>query len=232
MSKDYSLGKFLVHVTLLLWLLFVLANLRGERLSWKLGAMGNGAAPLAMQGGDPYIRALMRTISKSESNVSDPYSVMYGGEHFNDLSHHPDRCVSIQNGPNSGRCTTAAGRYQFISTTWSEKARVYHPSPSRFVLWESYSFEPQYQDAVVYTWLSDTQAWGGADMRVMLRQGRLDEVLQTLSATWTSLGYGIENNSMSASLPKIYQEMLKEELQSSSVPTADSSDRAISEKKL
>ncbi|MFQ3617769.1 MAG: glycoside hydrolase, partial [Cyanobacteriota bacterium] len=37
-------------------------------------------------------------------------------------------------------------------------------------------------------------------------------VLYILSPTWTSLGYGIETNSMSASLPDIYEEMLREEL--------------------
>ena len=35
--------------------------------------------PLVMEGGDPYIRALMRTISAAESNTSDPYHVLYGG---------------------------------------------------------------------------------------------------------------------------------------------------------
>jgi len=46
----------------------------------------------------------------------------------------------------------------------------------------------------------------------MLRQERLTDVLRMLSGTWTSLGYGIENNSMSSSLPKVYKKMLREEL--------------------
>lgn len=169
--------------------------------------------PLALQGGDPHIRALMRTISASESNVSRPYSVMYGGEYVEDLSRHPDRCVTIVNGPNLGNCTTAAGRYQFLTTTWENMARRYHPHPSQFLFWDSYSFEPEYQDAVVYAWLRDSDAWG-ADISDLLRQGRLDEVLQLLSGTWTSLGYGIEDNSMTGYLPTVYEKMLQQELRS------------------
>ena len=168
-------------------------------------------APLVMQDGDPYIRALMRTISASESNVSRPYSVIYGGNYVKELDRHPDICVRIPVGPNRGLCSTAAGRYQFITTTWEEMAQRYHPSPNQFLVWQSYSFEPKYQDAVVYAWLNDPQAWG-ADISKLLREGKLDEVFWLLSGTWTSLGYGIETNSMSGYLPDIYQEMLQEEL--------------------
>ena len=168
-------------------------------------------APLAMRGGDPYIRALMRTISASESNVACPYRVLYGGKYVHDLSRHPDRCVSIGWGPNTGNCTTAAGRYQFITTTWLEMATLYHPNPSGLLSWQRYNFAPTYQDKVVYAWLSDRSAWG-ADISQLLRQGKLDRVLWLLSGTWTSLGYGIETNSMSGYLPNIYQQMLQEEL--------------------
>jgi len=168
-------------------------------------------SPLVMYGGDPYIRALMRTISASETNDSQPYSILYGGQHVYDLSHHPDQCVQIVNGPNRGKCSTAAGRYQLLDTTWSELAQRYHPLPSRFMFWESYSFEPEYQDKVVYAWLSDPQAWG-IDLRQLLREGKLEQVRRRLSGTWTSLGYGIETNSMTRQLPKIYQKMLQEEL--------------------
>jgi len=170
--------------------------------------------PLVMHGGDPYIRAMMRTISASETNDSQPYSILYGGQHVQDLSHHPDLCVKIVTGPNRGKCSTAAGRYQLLDTTWSELAERYHPLPSQFLFWESYNFEPEYQDAVVYAWLNDPKAWG-ADVPLLLRQGKLEQVRQRLSGTWTSLGYGIESNSMTRQLPKIYQKMLQEELQAS-----------------
>jgi muramidase (phage lysozyme) len=167
--------------------------------------------PLVMEGGDPYIRALMRTITASEANVTRPYNILYGGEYVSDLDHHPNRCIPIVTGPNVGQCTTAAGRYQFLNITWYEKAQQYHPNPSSFFWQTSYSFEPKYQDAVVYAWLSDSQAWG-TDISERLQQGKVEEVLRLLSGTWTSLGYGIETNSMSSHLPKIYQKVLKEEM--------------------
>jgi muramidase (phage lysozyme) len=170
-----------------------------------------GTPPLAMQGGDPYIRALMRTITASEANDSRPYSVIYGGDHTWDLSRHPDQCVPIVAGPNVGDCTTAAGRYQFLTTTWEKMATKYHPSPSGFLFWKFYSFEPEYQDAVVYRWLSDEKAWR-INISKKLRQGKLNTVLRELSGTWTSLGYGIEDNAMTGYLPSIYQRMLREEL--------------------
>lgn len=172
---------------------------------------GVNLPPLVMQGGDPYIRALMRTISASEANDFRPYSILYGGRHTQDLSSHPEQCVTIVSGPNQGNCSTAAGRYQLLNHTWYTLAQRYHPHPSGFLLWKSYSFEPEYQDQVVYAWLKDPQEWG-TDISVQLRQGKLDRVLKRLSGTWTSLGYGIEDNAMTGSLPQVYQKMLREEL--------------------
>lgn len=79
------------------------------------------------------------------------------------------------------------------------------------MFWSSYSFEPEYQDLVVYRWLNDSRVWG-VDISQLLRQGKINDVLRRLSPTWTSLGYGIETNSISRSLPRIYQKMLQEEL--------------------
>jgi len=166
--------------------------------------------PLAMTGGDPYVRALMRTISASESNDSNPYGVLYGGEHVSDLSNHPDRCIPIANGPNQGSCSTAAGRYQFITSTWEEKAHLYHPKPDGWLFWQHYTYDPVSQDTVVYKWLTDPAAWD-VDIPSRLREGKLDDVLYRLSGTWTSLGYGIETNDMSPYLKEMYQKFLQEE---------------------
>ncbi|NER84907.1 MAG: glycoside hydrolase family protein, partial [Leptolyngbya sp. SIO1D8] len=128
------------------------------------------------------------------------------------LSQHPDLCIEIVTGPNLGDCTTAAGRYQFLTTTWLDKAEKYHPrSPTWYSWWSVYSFEAPFQDEVVYRWLTDQSAWG-VDISELLRQGRLEEVLSMLSGTWTSLGYGIEDNSVTPYLGQIYQAMLEEEL--------------------
>lgn len=181
----------------------------------KFGSSANWVAsplPLAMVGGDPHIRALMRTISASESNMDRPYHLLYGGKTINELDRHPDNCVPIETGPNLGDCTTAAGRYQFLTTTWQAKAERYHPyPPGWFEFWQAYDFSPKAQDIVVYRWLSDPEAWG-TDIGQQLKDGQVNQVLEQLSGTWTSLGYGIETNSMSSQLPRIYDEMLQEEL--------------------
>ncbi|MEH1785221.1 glycoside hydrolase family protein [Nostoc sp.] len=179
----------------------------------------NKQPPLVMKQGDPYIRALMRTISASEASGNRPYSLLYGGQQVNDLSRHPEICVTIVTGPNTGNCSTAAGRYQIINVTWYRLAPHYHPKPMQMMFWTAYSFEAEYQDVVVYRWLSDPKAWG-TDISQQLRQGKLNDVLRQLSPTWTSLGYGIETNSVSSSLHKIYQKMLQEELTAAKQPTA------------
>ncbi|WP_238553613.1 glycoside hydrolase family protein [Fortiea contorta] len=173
--------------------------------------------PLVMKGGDPYIRALMRTISASEASGNRPYSLLYGGQQVKDLSRHPEICITIVTGPNTGNCSTAAGRYQIINTTWYQIAPRYHPNPMQIMFWASYSFEAEYQDTVVYRWLNDSKVWG-TDISQQLRQGKINDVLRRLSPTWTSLGYGIETNSVSRSLPKVYQQVLQEELNTINPP--------------
>jgi muramidase (phage lysozyme) len=212
-KKGRNLGRFLVLVLALGGLGFQVIpqlssqfNLHGFRPNPQLQV-----APLAMVGGDPYVRALMRTISASEANDLNPYNLLYGGSRLTNYHRHPDICLAILTGPNIGQCTTAAGRYQFITTTWEEKAKAYHPNPSGLWIWTTYSFEPEYQDQVVYRWLSDRTAWG-ADVKQLLSQGDLPTVLRLLSGTWTSLGYGIENNDVTPYLGQVYDQVLSEEL--------------------
>ncbi len=76
---------------------------------------------LEMSEGDPYIRALMLTISASESNHKNSYYLLYGGSDVHNLKQHPNQCIPINIGPNRGKCSTAAGRYQFLTATWQEK---------------------------------------------------------------------------------------------------------------
>ena len=167
--------------------------------------------PLVMTGGNPYIRSLMRTISESEANGNRPYNLIYSGKQVFDLSRHPNQCITIVSGPHKGECSTAAGRYQLLNSTWLEKVQKYYHKSSKGVSENSYSFEPQFQDQVVYAWLNDHHTWG-ANIANLLEQRKLAQVLQLLSGTWTSLGYGTENNSNTPLLSQIYQKVLIEEL--------------------
>jgi muramidase (phage lysozyme) len=196
-------GLSLLAVTLMLLLLWW----------WRPLLLLPGTQPLVMQGGDPYLRALMRTISASESNVLRPYHVVYGSDFVWSLDTHPNRCQSIDRGPNKGNCSTAAGRYQLLNSTWIALAIRYHRQRIPGVTDDSkLSFEPVFQDEVVYQWLADKRAWR-VDLSAMLRQGKTQAVLRRLSGTWTSLGYGIESNNMSANLPSIYKRVLEDELE-------------------
>lgn len=177
---------------------------------WRPLLLIPGTQPLVMSGGDPYLRALMRTISASESNVLRPYHVLHGNDYVWTLDVHPNRCESIGRGPNRGNCSTAAGRYQLLYSTWLELAARHHPQRTDDPMDATgLSFAPVYQDTVVHAWLSDPR-WG--NLSAQLRAGRVQPVLRRLSGTWTSLGYGIENNSMSRELPRIYRQLLKDEL--------------------
>ena len=138
--------------------------------------------------------------------------LLYGGDHIHDLAQHPDICMPITVGINQGDCSTAAGRYQFLTSTWVEKASIYHPDPYYYAEDSTeYSFAPKYQDKVAYYWLKDESVWS-VSIPALLQQGEIEEVLRLLSGTWTSLGFGIETNSMSPYLAEIYQQVLAEEL--------------------
>ncbi|OCR01412.1 glycoside hydrolase [Oscillatoriales cyanobacterium USR001] len=214
-SEVQVLKRLILSISTAVILILLLLNWHGNEGLILEPNTKSKLPPLMMKGGDPYIRALMRTISASESNFAQPYSVIYGGDRVSDLSRHPNLCVKIVSGPNKGDCTTAAGRYQFLSSTWEEKAKKYHPEPTQFLFWKEYSFAPEFQDAVVYAWLSDRKFWK-ADISQLLKQGKFNQVQRLLSGTWTSFGYGIENNSMTGDLPEIYAEILQEELQKAS----------------
>jgi muramidase (phage lysozyme) len=167
--------------------------------------------PLVMTDGDPHIRALMRMISTSEANDPQPYSLIYGGSRATKLDRHPEKCVTIQAGPNKGNCSTAAGRYQTINTTWYDIAKRYR-GKQICLFWQChYSFAPLEQDKVIHAWLSDKQFWG-IDIAKELRAGKIAAVRKKLSPTWTSLGYGIETNIMTSRLDKAYTDILAEEV--------------------
>lgn len=219
-QRPQSTGRFLdptklwgvgltLSVVALIWLL---QNGRGGLRTMKNIALTDNLPPLALSSGDPHLRALMKTISASESNDSNSYALLYGGSHVHDLSQHPDRCLPIKTKPNRGKCSTAAGRYQFLTSTWLEKAAKYHPAPSRVNGHINYSFEPKYQDIVVYQWLKDHHQWD-VDILSLLKQDQVEEVLTSLSGVWTSLDGGIEENSITPHLPSLYRKFLAEELE-------------------
>jgi muramidase (phage lysozyme) len=118
--------------------------------------------------------ALLNTIASTES---PGYDVMYGGEKFEDFSKHPNRAKLITSGPNKGKFSTAAGRYQFIHSTW-EEAKNTLGLPD---------FSPESQDRAAW-WLAqrDYRNRTGRDLQVDLASGdkvTLGVIRKTLGGT-------------------------------------------------
>ena len=146
---------------------------------------GGGTALDTTSSGDmaPYQKALLDTIAGTES---PGYNVMYGGGRFSDYSHHPNQAIPIRSGPNAGKTSTAAGRYQFLGSTWNTMAQKLGLT----------DFSPASQDKAAWALASETyHRQTGGDLAAALQSGDprvIAGVGRALSGTWTSLPGGIE----------------------------------------
>ncbi|MBU0930268.1 MAG: hypothetical protein KJ623_04310 [Nanoarchaeota archaeon] len=130
--------------------------------------------PLALQGGDPYLRAFMLAItigegtSKPTSNCPDPYRILVGFGCIPEYK-HPNQLVKLS----STLSSTAAGRYQFLNSTWRGWCVRYNIPCDQFT--------PINQDKVVYNVLKDRK------VDQLLAVGDLDGALAKTNALWASL---------------------------------------------
>lgn len=152
------------------------------------------AAPArGLRGGlAPEAYALLDTIAGTES--AGNYNVMYGGKTFSSYKDHPRQLFAIERGPNKGKFSSAAGRYQFIRDTWDDQAQ-------RLGLKD---FSPANQDRA---------AWGLAEQKygkgllAALRSGdpnKIAAVGTALRKQWTSLPGGIEAGTNASRFAKAY----------------------------
>ena len=77
---------------------------------------------------DPNARALLNAIADVEGTSGHPnngYNTMFSGKQFNNLSDHPRQDIPFGN-----TTSNAAGRYQFLSTTWDDYAKGRDMSPA------------------------------------------------------------------------------------------------------
>ncbi len=68
----------------------------------------------------PNVQAFLRVIRRGEGTAGENgYRTLFGGGLFNGYADHPRQKIS-----KSGYTSTAAGAYQFLSSTWDETKRV------------------------------------------------------------------------------------------------------------
>ena len=144
----------------------------------------------------PEGRALLATIGGPEAGGQ--YNVRYGGAHFDGYDDHPRIHERITSGPNAGKTSDAAGRYQFLSSTWDEAKKALGLT----------SFSPANQDKAAW-WLAqrDYRNATGGDLTEALKSGdpaKLAGVARALHGTWTSLPGGIEEGTTSGKFASAY----------------------------
>lgn len=140
----------------------------------------------------PEAYALLDTISGTES--AGNYNVMYGGKTFDSYQDHPRQLFTIERGPNAGKKSSAAGRYQFIRGTWDDQARKLGLK----------DFSPESQDAAA--WNLAQEKYGRGLMSV-LRSGdskKIAAVGNALRKQWTSLPGGIEAGTNASKFARAY----------------------------
>ncbi|SEE51949.1 hypothetical protein [Bradyrhizobium lablabi] len=127
-------------------------------------------------------RALLDHIAGPESNGN--YSVRYGGKTFDGFADHPRVAEPITSGPDVGKTSSAAGRYQFLGSTWDQQAKKLGLK----------DFSPANQDTAAWD-LAQTEykAKTGQDLLTVLKSGdqaAISAVPGYLSGQWSSLPGG------------------------------------------
>jgi len=141
----------------------------------------------------PVARALLETIAGPESKGN--YDILYGGGRLTDYSDHPREYVTIKSGPNEGKKSSAAGKYQFLASTWDAYA------PKAGVS----DFSPSSQDAVAWELAKDEYRRDtGRSLESDLEAGDLSRVPASLRNQWTSLPGGIEQGIGSNAFARAY----------------------------
>ncbi|EPA8552916.1 glycoside hydrolase family 104 protein [Yersinia enterocolitica] len=76
---------------------------------------------------DPNVRQYLEVLSKAEGTASyanSGYNTMFGGDQFYDNSDHPRQLKDFTQTDGTKNKTSAAGRYQFTSSSWDDAAKA------------------------------------------------------------------------------------------------------------
>lgn len=129
---------------------------------------------------DPIRALVLNTIAAGESadrNGKPFYNEIYDGGEFTGFGDHPRVRVTIPNDAR-GRYTTAAGRYQFISTTWDRVAKQAGLT----------DFSPASQDEAAWRLASETyKRKTGRELTADAAKGQAGVDWTALESEWPSL---------------------------------------------
>jgi muramidase (phage lysozyme) len=165
-AVGWTFGKYLVRAD------------GGSASSGSTSSGGGSCAPSRGQGVvGRYQKALHDAIAFAEGTAGyakDGYNVMFSHRLMSSCGRHPDQCIRY------GRtCTTAAGRYQFLTGTWNSVARARSLG----------SFEPENQErgtAYLITNVRRTNVPTGRPMTA----AEFSNAMSKLSYEWASLPPG------------------------------------------
>lgn len=121
---------------------------------------------------NPNIRAFLDTIAYAEGTSNkNGYRTMFTGKTFNSFARHPN--ISICDFLYTGQkiCSTAAGRYQFLSSTWYATAKALSLK----------DFSPHSQDIGAVLLIKNRQALTN------ILNGEFNTAIHKLAPEWASL---------------------------------------------
>lgn len=124
-----------------------------------------------------YQQALHDSIAFAEGTENysqDGYNVMFSFRLMNSCGQHPNRCLSF-----GSTCSTAAGRYQFLTSTWNSVKRARNLG----------SFEPENQERAAAYLISTTRRVSVPQTRPMT-SAEFSNAMSKLSYEWASLPPG------------------------------------------
>ncbi|MGK7920981.1 MAG: glycoside hydrolase family 104 protein [Trichodesmium sp.] len=155
----------------------------------KIDPTENWAYPVNV----PKIRAFLDTIAVTEGTTGPQgYHRQYTGSHFSSFKDHPRELkCAMSNGKEL--CSDAAGRYQFLSTSWDRFAPMV----------KAKNFSPIYQDRVAIELIREKNALED------IEEGRIEEAFRKLYMVWPSFGEtATDAERLMPKLVGIYQEKL------------------------
>lgn len=120
---------------------------------------------------NPNVRKFLDLIAHTEGTEGNGYRTAFGGGRLSNLGDHPRYMKSFKQQNGKINKTSAAGRYQFLSSTWDSVAKKYGLN----------DFGPQSQDLGAIALLAQNGALGS------ILKGDMTTAVRKSGSTWASL---------------------------------------------